>query len=572
MSSINLINIFKFTSIKTRYHLIILFFLILLVSMTEIVSLSAIYPYITMLINPNKFRDYLDNFILVDFSNKILFLYVSILFSFIIIITVTLRLSLLFFSTKISSAIGSDLSSKLYLNTLHSDYENHLLRNSNEVIDMIIRKSMDLTNYINSILAVISSIILIAGISIVLIYVDKNITLSIFLTFSVIYLLISIITKRKISNNSILVSKYAAMSIKILQDGLGSMRDILLDRNQSFYKKIYSDNDIQLKKALAENSFIGACPRYILEAIAMVVIVLLCYFMHDSTDGLVFILPTITVMVLGAQKLLPLFQAIYANLTILNSISKSVEDCKCCLEESTIVTYVGKKNYLEFTDFKKIQLSNLFYSYKNSSLFTLSNINIEISKGDRILILGESGSGKSTLINMIMGLLKPRSGRFIIDGVAVHPYGSDSWKDMISHVPQNVYISNASVMDNIALGVPFELLDLDRVKESSKLAGISEYIESLPDGYLTMMGENGGRFSGGQSQRIGIARALYKRSRILILDEATSSLDEATENEVISNINTFDKNLTILIVTHRSSLKRYCTKIWNMQNSNIVII
>ena len=572
MSSINLINIFKFTSIKTRYHLIILFFLILLVSMTEIVSLSAIYPYITMLINPNKFRDYLDNFILVDFSNKILFLYVSILFSFIIIITVTLRLSLLFFSTKISSAIGSDLSSKLYLNTLHSDYENHLLRNSNEVIDMIIRKSMDLTNYINSILAVISSIILIAGISIVLIYVDKNITLSIFLTFSVIYLLISIITKRKISNNSILVSKYAAMSIKILQDGLGSMRDILLDRNQSFYKKIYSDNDIQLKKALAENSFIGACPRYILEAIAMVVIVLLCYFMHDSTDGLVFILPTITVMVLGAQKLLPLFQAIYANLTILNSISKSVEDCKCCLEESTIVTYVGKKNYLEFTDFKKIQLSNLFYSYKNSSLFTLSNINIEISKGDRILILGESGSGKSTLINMIMGLLKPRSGRFIIDGVAVHPYGSDSWKDMISHVPQNVYISNASVMDNIALGVPFELLDLDRVKESSKLAGISEYIESLPDGYLTMMGENGGRFSGGQSQRIGIARALYKRSRILILDEATSSLDEATENEVITNINTFDKNLTILIVTHRSSLKRYCTKIWNMQNSNIVII
>ena len=566
---LNYINLFKYIDKKNKIYLFIYFILIVIVSLAEIVSLTAIYPYITALIEPNKARKYLENYITLDISNNFLLLIISLGFSIIIIIAVVLRLTLLYISTKLSYRISNDLSGKLFLNILSSDYENQLDRKNNELIDTIIRKSNELNNYINSTLVIAASLTMVVGISIVLLLIDKSITISMFIIFTSLYFLIAIFTSKKIKNNSILISNYSMKSIKILQDSLGSLRDILLDSNQTFYKNFYLQNNLKLKKAQAENSFIGSCPRDILEAFAMLVIVFLCYSKTDDNKSILNLLPIITVCVMGAQKMLPLFQAIYANITILNSISQSVEQCRVYLDKDNII---NDKNNLNFDNFKKIKLSNITYKYNGTSKYVLKNINFEIYSGDRILLLGESGSGKSTFIDLIMGLLKPEIGSFFIDEHVVKPYSSGSWKKLVSHVPQNVYFSNASIIENIALGFDLVSIDHQKAKDCARLAGISQFIESLEGGYGSVMGECGEKFSGGQRQRIGIARALYKRSKILIFDEATSALDQETEENVVSTICSLEKDLTIIIVSHRRSLQKYCTKVFEIKNQRMETI
>jgi ABC-type bacteriocin/lantibiotic exporter with double-glycine peptidase domain len=569
-----ILNFYKFVNKKNKIKLCFYFSLILLVSIAELISLSALYPYITLLVDPNNVKNYLDKFPLIEnnftsFESNQLIFYISILLILVVLIAVSLRLLLLYISTKISYELGNELSTKIYLQILCSDYENHLKRKSSDLIDTVTRKSIEVTNYINSILVIASSLVIVLAITIVLLYVDYIVTISLFIAFTILYLIILFFTKNLLKRNSNLIAIYSAKSIKILQDSLGSIRDILLDRNQLFYRNNYSENDIKLKRAQFVNSFIGACPRYILEAFAMILIVILCFFKSMYDDGLLAILPTLTVCILGAQKLLPLFQAIYNNFTILLSISKSVEDCKIYLEKN-IENNFNVYDVNNYIDFKNIILKNVYFKYGNARNFVLKDINAQIDKGDKILILGESGSGKSTLIDIIMGLLKSTSGEFSIDNRSIDPFVSNKWKELISHVPQNVYFSNASIIENIALGFDNSSIDMSKIKKCAKLAGISDYIESLPDDYKSLMGEQGGKLSGGQRQRIGIARALYKKSKLIIFDESTSALDEETEEKVISTISSFDSNTTLLIVSHRSSLRRYCNKIWLVKNSYLV--
>jgi len=195
-----------------------------------------------------------------------------------------------------------------------------------------------------------------------------------------------------------------------------------------------------------------------------------------------------------------------------------------------------------------------------------------IKKGSRLGIIGPTGGGKSTLVDIIMGLLEPTEGQLLVDGLAITAQNRERWRQSISHVPQHIFLTDANVAENIALGVPPKKIDMDRVREAARLACIAEFIESGPEGYQATVGERGIQLSGGQRQRLGIARALYRHSDVLILDEATSALDTSTENSVIQNIALEAEDITVVMIAHRTQTLAQCESIVRLEGGRIVAI
>ena len=202
----------------------------------------------------------------------------------------------------------------------------------------------------------------------------------------------------------------------------------------------------------------------------------------------------------------------------------------------------------------------------------IQNLNLAIPKGSRVGFIGETGVGKSTLVDIIMGLLPPSEGEIIIDNEPITDKNRRAWQANIAHVPQNIYLSDASIEENIAFGIPSQQVNHQQVEKSAEQARIAELIQEWPEGYKTRVGERGARLSGGQRQRIGIARALYKRADVLIFDEATSSLDNKTEHAVMSTVEGLDESLTILIIAHRLSSLKGCDTIIRLNKNKTIHI
>jgi ATP-binding cassette, subfamily B, bacterial PglK len=221
---------------------------------------------------------------------------------------------------------------------------------------------------------------------------------------------------------------------------------------------------------------------------------------------------------------------------------------------------------------KEIKLNNLNFRYTKDSPWILKNVNLSLKKGEHIGFMGVTGSGKSTLLDIIMGLLSATEGDLNVDNQTINIQNRRSWQAHIAHVPQNIYLSDSTIEENIAFGIAKELIDHQRVKKAAQQAQISQLIEQWKGGYQTFVGERGIRLSGGQRQRIGIARALYKQANVLIFDEATSALDNETEQVVMDAIEGLDKELTILIIAHRLTTLKGCDKIVKLGKNNVIDI
>jgi ATP-binding cassette, subfamily B, bacterial PglK len=577
-----LTSLWSYLSLYRKKQFFLVLLLMTISSVFEIISVGSILPFLGVITAPEQVFNHALMQDAIEVYRQItglsitspsqLTLPLTVAFVLSVLSASVIRIILLYAITKLSFAIGADLSVKIYSKTLHQDYLAHVGRNSSEVISTIIRKTNTVVHAILSpILLSISSIVLFVGIISILLIVNTKITLATFTSIGVIYFIIIWATRKKISQNSKIIAVNSNLTIKSLQEGLGGIRDILIDGSQDFYCNIFRKADKSMRRAAGDNLFISGSPRYAMEAIGMSFIAGLAYTMTLRGGNIEQIVPTLGVIALGAQKMLPLLQQFFASFSTIRGAMHSLEDVLVLLdqESSNPLSCLNKKS-VQFN--KNIKLTNLSYQFKKDSKFILEDINLNIGKGECIGVVGETGSGKSTLIDVIMSLFYPTYGSISVDGVIIDKESARSWQRLIAHVPQNIFLKDGTIEENIAFGIPSNEVCQTRLKSAIKLAQLSNFIDSHKDGCHTIVGEGGSKLSGGQRQRIGIARALYKGVEVLIFDEATSALDSNTEKKVMSAIGGLDKNITIIMIAHRLSTLKNCTRIIKLEGGGISII
>jgi ATP-binding cassette subfamily B protein len=270
-------------------------------------------------------------------------------------------------------------------------------------------------------------------------------------------------------------------------------------------------------------------------------------------------------MALGVQRLLPAIQQGYQAWSTIFAYQKSNEEVVALLKQPLPI-WATTHNPVALRFSNRICFSNVKFRYSEKSPWVFDKLSFTILKGSRVGIVGRTGSGKSTCLDLLMGLLEPTIGEITIDGQALASKNVRAWQRNIAHVPQSIYLSDCTLAENIAFGIPPEKIDIDRIREAARQAQIADFIESSPKSYQALVGERGIHLSGGQRQRIGVARALYKQAQVLVFDEATSSLDHETESAVMNSINSLSADLTILIITHRTSTLKNCDQIIDLDS------
>jgi ATP-binding cassette subfamily B protein len=559
---------------KRRRQFFLLLALMLFVSLLEVVSIGAVFPFLGVLTSPERVFEYPPTQHLIQYlgftTPQQLLLPVTIGFIIATLVSGVMRLLLLWFQNKFSHALGADFSDTIYWRTLHQPYLVHTRSNSSEIISAITSKSSQIVNtVILPLLIILNSCFLLIILLLALVFIDWRVSISSLIGFGLIYGLVMLVTRKKLASYSRQINLEQNFVLKAVQEGLGGIRDVLIDSSQDFYSKLYRDADHKLRNAQANIQIIGGSPRYFVETLGMVLIGGLAYSLASRPDGFSAAIPILGAMALTAQRLLPALQQAYFSWTSIQGNKDSLIETLRLLEQPVSSYALSQPD--QIVDFKKdIQFQDLCFKYSPDTSLVLKNINLNIAKGDRVGIIGGTGSGKTTLMDVLMGLLPPISGRLLVDGVSVNGIDVRSWQKHIAHVPQMIFLADATILENIAFGLPFAEIDLERVKACAANAHISETIDLLPEKYMTRIGERGVRLSGGQRQRIGIARALYRHADVLIFDEATSALDGDTETSVIEAIEGLDTNLTIFMVAHRLTTLRKCNIVVELEKGMIV--
>ncbi len=558
-----------------RRQFLLVFIFMVLTAFFEIVSIGAIIPFLSILTNPSSFNHGLVSTLLTKYTglamdSESLLLAITTVFILAALITGVMRIALLWINSRLSYAAGADLSHKIYLRTLYQPYSVHLARNSSQVISGISSKADNvISSIITPCLILLSSMIIGGFILVSLFYIDPVVAMTTFLMFGFIYVVIFISVRRKISINSACIARESTQVIKSLQEGLGGIRDILIDGSQALYCQMYANADKPLRKAQGNILFITQSPRYGIEALGIVLITSLAYFLAKRQGGALEAIPILGALALGSQKLLPIMQQTYSSWTSIQGARSSLLEVLSLLDQPIEKGDLeGAHKPLQFLN--EISLEHISFQYENTSNPVLNSITLSIKRGGCVGFIGKTGSGKSTLLDIVMGLLMPTKGYLKIDGQAISIENKRAWQANIAHVPQSIYLVDGTIADNIAFGVPNEKIDFGLVKKVAEKAQIAGSICSWPDGYQTLVGERGVRLSGGQRQRIGIARALYKQAKIIILDEATSALDNETEESVMEAIGGLGNDVTLLIVAHRLSTLKNCSQIVELDFGSIV--
>lgn len=560
-------RLWRHISPQRRVQFGLLLLLMLVASFAEILSIGAVLPFLGVLTAPERIfvmpiaQPIISVLELTE--PKQLLLPLTLAFGFAALFVGTMRLLLLWASTRLSFATGADLSISIYRRTLYQPYAVHCARNSSEVINGISNKTSNAIFIMGAILSLISSAVMLVAILIALLAVNPVIALAAFGGFGLIYTLIIRFTRSSLLINSQINARESTQVIKSLQEGLGGIRDVLIDGSQATYCQIYRNADLQLRRAQGNSIFIGGSPRYAMEALGILLISALAYSLAQQEDGIATAIPVLGALAIGAQRFLPALQQAYGAWSGIQGNQTSLQDTLELLDQP-LPDYADQQAAQPISFNQTISINQLDFRYHQHTPHVLKNLNLTITKGSRVGFIGVTGSGKSTLLDIIMGLLQPSDGHLLIDGVAITSANNRSWQAHIAHVPQAIFLADSSIEENIAFGVAKDRIDHARVRQAAIQAQIADTIESWPKQYQTFVGERGIRLSGGQRQRIGIARALYKQADVIIFDEATSALDNETEEAVMHAIENLSNDLTILIIAHRVSTLKSCTQIFEL--------
>ena len=544
-----------------------LFFLLLLMialSFAEAISLASIVPFIGVFLNPDIFysHPWLSTF--VDFfeitNNNQLFLFVTIVFVSLVILSCLIKLLFLYLTNKITCFTEADLKARIFKYNINQSYSYHLEQSSYVVMSNIVQKTQAMAIFTNSLIQVLGSLMIILFVLGILILIKPFIVLSIASVIIGFFVVIAFVNKKKIFKNSEKISQNQDKIVGIFQDSVGYIGEIIVYSLHNIFISKFNKASYQVAESHIYNKNVQESPRIYLEYIALLCLAALIFFFNQSKGEVVHSFTILAALGLGAQKILPLINRVHNSYNTMREYRVAVADALNLLDISKKERFENSFSEKIFLK-KSIKLNNIHFSYNKNKNWILKNINLEIKKGSKVGIKGTTGSGKSTLGNIIIGLLDPTKGQLFVDDILINSQNKLAWQKNISIVPQNIFLNDVSIAENIAIGIEPKEINLEKVKNVARQAQMHDFIESTPNQYNEKVGERGIRLSGGQLQRIGIARALYREAKIILFDEATNQLDTNTESLIMQSINNLDKETTILFIAHRLSTLENCDQI-----------
>ena len=532
----------------------------------EILGLGILFPILTVLLDPEKMRIWLNEITYFDFSvysyNEILiFCLVSI---FIVYLSKTLFLVFLTYKQNIIlENVGAFIQKRLYSKYLFQSYKRHLYKNLSQMMKEVQLETIYFNSFFRSVLTLIVELALVFSIVLTILFLEPKGAMAIGLIFGSLALLYFQLTKRKIKQWGSQRQSLDLVISKILMNSLSGIKEVKLLDKENFFLDRFTQTNTKKVKVATNHQTLSQISRFYLELITIVGMVSLILILISNGVNTSEIVTLLGVFVAAAFRMIPSINRILAALQNLKYYSSSIDVISKELFDSPII----EKNKLSSFEFKnKIAVDNLAFSYKKKKV--LEGINLVIQKGETIGIVGESGSGKSTLVDLLNGLLKPTKGTIKVDDKIIEEFIT-SWQLSIGYVGQEIFLIDDTIRANIAFGIEEEKMDLNKINQVLNASQLSKFISELENGVETMVGDRGIQLSGGQRQRIGIARALYHNPSILIFDEATASLDDQTEKQVMKSIYNLKQNKTMIIIAHRISTLNQCDKIYEIQHGKI---
>ncbi len=561
---------------KDKKKIVIILILIIIGSFLETIGVTIFYPFSQLIINENAMRNnrllsYLFGVIGAEtLVNKIIIL------SLLIIVFYFLKNIFLIIMQYVIRSFNHqtriNIATRLLTAYMNEPYSFHLNKNPAELIRILQSDTSYLLIFINSSLQLIAEVITCMAISVYLVYTSMTITFivgTLMVTCVLLYYFISKKMTLKLANQN---QKYSTKVLQWTNQSLGGIKEIkLLEREQFFIDKYYTNYTL-MENGIKKNEMIGTVPKYITETIAMtgLLVAIIIKAIWGNGDVSTFV-PQLAAFAVAAFKLLPSVGRISAYNSSIISSFPSLEAIYNSLKEVNGITQIQENTgSTETKSFKEsIKAQNIKFRYESSEKYVLNNISFEIKKGDCVALVGSSGAGKTTLADIILGVLKPNEGTVLVDDWNINDNMSQ-WHKMIGYIPQTIYLSDDSILKNVAFGVNDDDIDVEAAKDALKKAQILDFVENMPNGIYTEIGDRGLRLSGGQRQRIGIARALYHNPEVLVLDEATSALDNDTEKAVMESIDSLKGKKTMIIIAHRLSTIKNADVVYEVGKGNVV--
>ena len=550
-----------------RRGLGMIFVLMLIGTVLEMFSLGLVVPIVGLLVNP----DYVDRVPLVHrlFGDLTTTQYVLGAMGLLVGVYF-LKTLFLIWKTWVQRGFSNDVTVRiaqdLYENYLRQPYPFHLERNSAIMIRNSQSSASLMGGVIDPLLLIASEFLVSGGLLVLMLLLEPVGSLSAIAVFGSFSIVFRRITSSRIAKWGEAQNFYKGSIIQHLQQGFSGVKDIkILGREDYFiagYNRDLSGNAfVQRRYAVAQT-----LPRFSMELLTIICLGLLVSLMVLSNKAISDILPVLSLFGAAAFRLLPSISQVINSFMSININRPIVNNLYNDLSLKIPATTPDQKSR-KLLD--RIDVEGLSFSYARTTRDALNNVSISIRRGEAVGLIGSSGSGKSTLVDILLGLLEPTSGRVCIDGIDIRQ-NLRGWQDQIGYVPQSIFLTDDTLRRNVAFGLPKDKIDDDAVKSAIRSAQLEEFVASLPDGMETVVGERGVRLSGGQRQRIGIARALYNNPDVLVLDEATSSLDTETEHGVMQAVQALQGDKTVIIVAHRLSTVEYCDRLYRLENAQIV--
>ena len=568
---------------KEKKRLLLLLFSSVIMAILDIVGISSIMPFFAILANPeiintNRILNKTYNYFNFTTNNEFL-LFAAIFAFFTIIISLifkTFNTYALNKYTRLANARVSSSLLKIYFEKPFSWYitvhRPDLITNLISIVGNVISGGL------RSVLIIATQGILSFAILITLFIANSYIAIILGITFLIIYSIIIFFTANILNNLGKDRVKANQEMISKLNEIFSVYKSIKLGNIEDFYSKKYEKPLYKNAKIFSYIDILSILPKFFIEAITIGIMLLIIIFsLSNNSESFAEIVPILTLYAFATYRLMPSLQMLYNGINSFKfswpSIDLIYSEFKNARKKKpSKVKIKSKFDDIQKITFKKnIVLKNIHFQYPGSDFKALKGINLDIKKNTIIGLVGETGSGKSTTVDILSGLLNVQKGTFEIDGKDINSVDIKSWQKSIGYVPQQIYLNSSTIMENIAFGVEFENINMELIKRASKIANLhNDVINDMPEKYQTNVGDLGIKLSGGQCQRVAIARALYHRPDILIFDEATSSLDNLTEEAVMNSIINLKNKLTIILIAHKLSTIKNCDNIYLFRNGKII--